>query len=319
MQIAMSALPGGNIVGINRRTFKIAVSITSLWIVLVTGFLHAQSVTSPDTEIDPTAESGSVRTDEAALASVQEQLFELLRMSPRLTSALAYDPSLLSYRDYVNENNPELGRFLESHPEVVRNPEFYLFGNLRGNFGTRVHPIFRQAVSPAYVRGNTAGISDDVIAFLVFFVVLGAVLWLLRLIVQNRRWGRVFKAQTEVHAKLLDKISGSPELLNYLETEAGKKFLNFAPVSGGIESPQHPGMVNPISRMLVPLQVGIVAAMVGIGMLFVRTSLDDSGALLLFGTLGIMLGVGLILSAGISWLLARHLGLVSQKERENAG
>ncbi|MEJ2245692.1 MAG: hypothetical protein P8Y80_06360 [Acidobacteriota bacterium] len=303
--------------GINRRSIKIRVVITSLWLVLFTGLLSAQSVTVSETEGDSATESGSAQTNEEELASVQEQLFELLLLSPKLTSALSYDPSLLGYREYVNANNPELGRFLDIHPEVTRNPEFYLFGRLRGNSRRNIPPVFRQTGLPAYAGSNPALLSGDIIAFLVFIVVLGAVLWLLRLIVQNRRWGRVFKAQTEVHTKLLDKIGGSPELLNYLETEAGKKFMNLAPVSGAIESPQHPGTLNPISRMLAPLQVGIVAAMIGIGILFIRTALEDSGALLLFGTLGIMLGIGLILSAGISWVLARRLGWISQNEREN--
>ena len=53
--------------------------------------------------------------NEADLASVREQLFKLLRMSPRQTTALSVDSTLLSYPDYVNRNNPELARFLQSH------------------------------------------------------------------------------------------------------------------------------------------------------------------------------------------------------------
>jgi len=304
-------------VGINRRFLKITIAFTSLWLVFFTGFLSAQPETALDTERDSITESASTPKDEVALASMQKQLFDLLRMSPKLISALSYDPSLLGYREYINENNPELGHFLENNPEVIRNPEFYLFGNLGGARGT-FPPIRRQTAGTGNNRIYRSDIQDDIIPFLVFIMVIGAVLWLLRLIVQNRRWGKAFKAQTEVHTKLLDKIGGSPELLNYLETEAGKKFLNLAPVSGAIESPQQPGTLNPISRMLAPLQIGIVAAMVGIGILVVRTALEDTGALLLVGTLGIMLGIGLILSAGISWVLARRLGLIAQNEQENA-
>lgn len=299
--------------GINRHFLKVTIAFTGLWLILVTGLLNAQSETAPDTNMDAITKAVSALKNNEAPASVQEQLFDLLRMSPRLVSVLSYDHSLLGYREYINDKNPELARFLESHPEIVRNPEFYLFGKLGGN---NISPVMQRTVYPAYAARS--GISDDIIPFLVFIVVLGAVLWLLRLIVQNRRWGKVFKAQTELHTKLLDKIGGSPELLNYLETEPGNKFLNLAPVNGVIESAPHLGTLNPISRMLAPLQVGIVAAMVGIGILLVRTALEDTGALLLFGTLGIMLGIGLILSAGISWILARRLGLMSQNERENA-
>ena len=143
-------------------------------------------------------------------------------------------------------------------------------------------------------------------------------IWLLRLIARHRRWEKTFKSQTEVHAKLIDKIGESPELIRYLETEAGKKFLNPAALNGATEPSRQPGTLNPIPTMLAPLQVGIVAAMVGIGILIARSAIEDSGALFLYGTVGIMLGIGLILSAGISWILARRLGLISKKEPDNA-
>lgn len=66
-------------------------------------------------------------TNEAALASVREQLFRFLRMSPRLTMAISNDPSLLGYQEYVNRHNPELAGFIQLHPEIARNPEFFPF------------------------------------------------------------------------------------------------------------------------------------------------------------------------------------------------
>jgi hypothetical protein len=51
---------------------------------------------------------------------------------------------------------------------------------------------------------------------------------------------------------------------------------------------------------------------VGIGLLYIKSYFDDSGALLLIGTIGLMAGIGLILSAGISWMLAKRLGHASE-------
>jgi len=282
-------------------------------------WLCAQSASSPKPEKEPVAPAGFSPTNEAELASVQEQLFKLLRMSPKLTSAVARDPSLLSYPDYVNRNNPELARFIQSRPDVARNPEFYLFGNLPGGGRNRdIQFLFQRAVWPEFTVGNTSHVEEAVIPFLVFLIVLASILWLLRVFLQNRRWGRIFKVQTEIHTKLLDKLGGSQELFAYLSTEAGKKFLELAPIAAAIQSPQQPSLLSPITRILAPLQVGVVSTLAGIGLLYIRTSFNNSGVLLLVGTIGIMLGIGLILSAAISWMLARRLGLMPQIKLGNS-
>ena len=61
---------------------------------------------------------------------------------------------------------------------------------------------------------------------------------------------------------------------------------------------------------MTPLQLGVVLLMVGIGFLYLRNSVPDVMIpLLVFGTLALMLGIGFIAAAGISWVLARQLGI----------
>src|SRR5262249_11148435 len=69
---------------------------------------------------------------EEDINAARDQLFQLLKMSPKLTTVVIRDPSLLSDQGYVSRNNPELAQFLESHPEIARNPDFYLFANVGG-------------------------------------------------------------------------------------------------------------------------------------------------------------------------------------------
>ena len=57
-----------------------------------------------------------------------------------------------------------------------------------------------------------------------------------RVFLENRRWGRIFKLQTEVHGRLIDKFSSSQELAAYMETEAGKRFLEAAPIPVDLEA-----------------------------------------------------------------------------------
>ena len=66
---------------------------------------------------------------DSELADTRERLLSLLRMSPTLTQVVETDPSVLSDQEYVARSNPSLAEFLVQHPEVTRNPDFYLFAN----------------------------------------------------------------------------------------------------------------------------------------------------------------------------------------------
>ena len=146
---------------------------------------------------------------------------------------------------------------------------------------------------------------------LVFICLLGAFIWLIRLFVENRRWGRIFKLQTEVHGKLIDRFSSSTELLTYMSTDAGKRFLEAAPIPVDFEPQQR--MPNAVARVLTPLQIGIVLTLLGVGFLFLRHAHPDMEIpMLVLGTLFLMPGIGFILSAGITWVLAGRLGLMPE-------
>src|SRR5271157_3142234 len=68
---------------------------------------------------------------ELEMAEIQGQFLKLLRLSPSITSVVARDPSLLSDQAYVERNNPELAAFMAAHPDIAKNPDFYLFSHLR--------------------------------------------------------------------------------------------------------------------------------------------------------------------------------------------
>ena len=250
--------------------------------------------------------------NESDLADTRAQLIRLLRMSPTLSEVVANDPSLLANQDYVNRNNPELGKFLESHPEVARNPDFYLFADLPNGSGRRVDRLERRIWQP----NSNPGMSEVVrelfsmgSGFLAFFSIAGILLWLTRAFLENRRWARVFKLQSEVHGRLIERFGNNEELLTYMNTEAGKRFLEAAPIPVNFEHDQR--VPAALSRVLVPLQAGVVLTLLGIGLLALRHSLPDlDTGLLVFGTVILMPGIGFILSAGITWLLAARYGLM---------
>lgn len=248
------------------------------------------------------------------LSATREQLFKLLRLSPKLTSVVARDPSLLANQDYVNHNNPELGQFLQQHPEIARNPDFYLFAEGEGP-GNREQRL-EQVVWPDLRFQGHIDYTSEYMAFVTFVCVVIALIWLLRVFLENRRWGRIIRLQSDVHTKLLDRFGTSQELLTYMNTEAGKRFLESTPISTGYGTAPQTKMS--LMRILTPLQLGVVLMLLGTGFILLRsnTHLDAEGPFLVLGTLGLMLGLGFIISAGLAYLLAKHMGLLTQSTAE---
>ncbi|MGA2570753.1 MAG: hypothetical protein ABSF23_09555 [Terracidiphilus sp.] len=251
------------------------------------------------------------------VADTQAQLIHLLRLSPMLTTVVARDPSLLADQPYVARNNPELAQFLQSHPDVARNPEFYLFSHLDEGGGDRGQALERavwpELVQPApYEPSPTAAVMDKIIPIIVLPLLFLAVVWIVRIFVESRRWNRTFKQQSEVHARLIDKLGTSQDLVAYMETEAGKRFLTGLPIGPGTDLVQR--MPNAVARVLTPLQAGIVMTLLGIGLFFLRHAGPDMETpMTVLGTLALMPGIGFILSAGATWVLAHRLGIMPEK------
>jgi hypothetical protein len=256
---------------------------------------------------------------EKDVSALQDQLLQLLRVSPTLAEVVARDPSLLSNADYVNRTNPELGRFLQAHADIAHNPDFYLFNNLHSEQEQPSQTLERK-LWPNMSERRSSGIDQELVSdgipFLVFACVLGALLWLTKVLLENRRWNRIFKLQTDVHGRLIERFGTSQEVLTYMSTDAGKRFLEATPIAVGIERQQP--VPSPVARVLTPLQIGVVMTLLGLGLLYLRHSLPEgSSALLVIGTVVLMPGLGFIISAGITWVLAKHLGLMPDSGARN--
>ena len=293
-----------------RLVYRILSTIALSVLLLATLGVAQPRATAPT----PTpASSAEPAPNERDVAATQTELIRLLRLSPTLTTVVSHDPSLLSNPDYVARNNPQLAAFLAAHPEVARNPEFYLFSHLNHEDGQPDEALER-AVWPDVYRSQgpplpIERIWSDMVPLIAFAFGLTAIFVLARMFVENRRWARIFKLQSEVHGKLIDKFTSNQELAAYMETEAGRKFLEAAPIPIGIEQGRR--MPSAVARVLTPLQAGIVMVLLGIGLLTLRHAGPDMDTpMLFFGTVVLMPGIGFIISAGVSWLLAAKLGLM---------
>jgi hypothetical protein len=115
--------------------------------------------------------------------------------------------------------------------------------------------------------------------------------------------------QYEVHSKLLDRFTSNEDLLAYMQTPAGRRFLESAP----IPLPDEPrSMSAPFSRILWSVQAGIVLVLTGIGLLYVSSTFVDEAAqfFMVIGVVTLALGGGFIVSALAAYGLSRKLGLL---------
>jgi hypothetical protein len=291
--------------------------ISSVLLVLLLAAASAQTPRSAQ----PAAGANPTQLSAQEVSALQDQLLQILRVTPTLAEVVARDPSLLSNNEYVSRNNPQLAHFLEAHPDVAHNPDFYLFNNLHGQ-NEPPSDVLERKLWPDMVhqqpRDSTMrDLISDGVPFLVFLCMLSALLWLTHVLLENRRWNRIFKLQTDVHNRLIERFGTSQEVLTYMNTESGKRFLEATPISTGIEHRQP--MPSPVARVLTPLQIGIVMLLLGAGLISLRNVAGSGNAFLILGMIVLMPGVGFIISAGVTWVLARHLGLMPLSGTENSG
>lgn len=229
------------------------------------------------------------------------ELSELLQhYPPGLETVLALDPSLLTNRSYMG-SYPALAAFVDKHPEVVRNPSFYFHHNQRNEAQEHTTEVIN------FWQGLLGGLA----ALIAFGMAIGVAVWLIRLVVDYRRWNRLTTIQKEVHTKLLDRLTSNDELLAYIQSPAGAKFLESAPIS--LEAgPRVLGA--PFSRILWSVQVGLVLIAGGLGLQFISGRFVDEAAqpLHAIGIIGVALGIGFAASAFASYVISRRFGLLDR-------
>ncbi len=146
--------------------------------------------------------------------------------------------------------------------------------------------------------------SQDLAPVLVAFVFMMAVAWIVWVVSGNQRRKRVAEIQREMHMKLFEKFGTSQELLDYLKSEAGRRFLDSATI-------EH---ARPTGRILGSIQTGLTLLVTGLGLLFLHGRLPSwSDDTLVFGVLAVALGIGFLLSAGVSYWLSKAWGLFDKE------
>jgi hypothetical protein len=236
-------------------------------------------------------------------------LMELLqRHPPSVGRVLKLDPSLITNETYLSPY-PDLRELLSEHPEIAQNAAYYFEGIRSFNDNWQ-----QETPKQRMVEGILAGLAG----FTAFAVVLGTIIWLIRTTLDHRRWNRLSKIQAEVHTKLMDRFSSNDELLAYVQTPSGRRFLESGP------SPVQemaPAMSAPFSRILWSLQLGAVLVVTGVGLLFVSgrpSVLEISEFFYITGCLASAIGAGFVVSAAAAYLLSWRLGLLDRPVHNDA-
>lgn len=138
--------------------------------------------------------------------------------------------------------------------------------------------------------------------------IFGLAAWILRTLIITYREGKVARMQADLQQRMLEKFGSSQELLAFLQSEAGERFVE--PLQTGEERR------SPYGRILGAVQVGVILLCGGAGLLFLdgRLPFDDERAFLFLGTVATALGVGFLLSGGVAYLLSRNWGLLNGRE-----
>jgi hypothetical protein len=239
--------------------------------------------------------------------TTRHALMEVLdRHPPSVGRVMKLDPSLMRNEGYL-ASYPALREFLAKHPEIQQNSEYYL-QQVQGFNDWQ--PRNRQL---ELIEGVLAGVAG----FIAFSVVLSTLVWLIRTVLDQRRWNRLSKIQAEVHTKLMDRFSTNDELLTYVQTPPGRRFLESGP------SPLQefsPAMTAPISRIMWSVQLGAVMVVSGIGLLVLssRAVPETRDFFYIAGWMLGALGAGFLVSAIAAYGLSRRLGLLDRHVASNA-
>lgn len=127
--------------------------------------------------------------------------------------------------------------------------------------------------------------------------------WIVWVISTNLRRRQATERVAALHSKLLDQCANSNELLRYLESEQGRRFLESATIETS----------NPAARILGAVQAGAVLSVLGIAGLMVRNDLTYSDAretMIVFASGALAIGIGFLISAVASYVLSRSWGIL---------
>ncbi len=123
------------------------------------------------------------------------------------------------------------------------------------------------------------------------------------------------RTRAEIYNRLIDKFGTAPELIAFLQSDAGLKFIEENAVQSTV----------PLTKILGSMQIGIILTLLGAGLLVTGNVFGGSlgGDLYIVltvgGIIGLMIGIGLLISAAVSYRLCKTWGILTGNEKARKG
>lgn len=142
---------------------------------------------------------------------------------------------------------------------------------------------------------------------MIFLGIPAIIGWIAKNYFAHQRFMKIIQLKAEMNARLLDRLGTDPGVLDVLKSDVQQKAFE-------VSLPELESRMPAFqSRVLTAAQAGLVLASLGAGLLFIRpnfTAGDAPEVLLVFGTIGVSLGIGAILASAAA--------LVASKVWQNA-
>jgi hypothetical protein len=131
--------------------------------------------------------------------------------------------------------------------------------------------------------------------------------WIVYVIVDGKRRRERLKVFTDFHGKLMDRMTSPAEFGAFMQSPGGQRFLATLQTERG----------GPKVAIMRSVHTGTIMLALSIGLLFLqRLDLWNSEArafVVFMGVIVLALGVGFLVSAGLSWRLGRSLGVMDDE------
>lgn len=146
----------------------------------------------------------------------------------------------------------------------------------------------------------------------------GAVVWLVYIVVDGFRRRQRLKVFTEFHSKLLDRIGSAREFGEFFSSDAGARFLDSLSSEKGA----------PQTRILAAAQWGFTLTALGIALFILTGSYTfeqersfefrrgTADVIVFVATVSVGIGIGSLVSAAASYLLASRMGVLGSLKQD---
>jgi len=138
----------------------------------------------------------------------------------------------------------------------------------------------------------------EIIVPIGLFTLIGFIVWI---VMNTSRQRAQMKATADFNAGILNRISSLKDFSEFVQTERGAKFMDNLATERASSGPR--------DRVLRTTQVGTILTTLGLGLLFMAWHLRSDAAMFIAG-ITLSLGLGFLISAGVSYWLAKSLGVL---------